>query len=153
MRSRHALLAILVALAGCVPVKQYKVTGGGPYDNFAYVDSLRCGLLQVGPSNVPKEFKVVDSESFAINPAGNRFGLSTRPHDYDLRRDKDPRAPYVRDRVYLVDSDGMRVDQRWNDGLWKFHFVLDGPNGRESRDYELRLGTFNYSPVINGPPN
>lgn len=140
-------------LAGCMPLKQYHVTGGQQYDNFGYMDHLHCGLLQIGPSNVPKASNIVDSESYAIAPDGKRFGISTELHDYDLRPEKDPRVPYVRDRVYLVDAKGKRVNRNWSDGLWKFHFVLDAPAGRDTRDFEMQLGTFNYNPVVHGPPN
>lgn len=136
-----------------MPLKQYHVTGGQQYDNFGYMDNLRCGLLQVGPSNVPKAFTIVDTESFAISPDGQRYGISTEPHGYDLRADKDPRVPYVRDRVYLVDAKGKRLNRNWKDGVWKFHFMIDAPTGRDARDYEMQLGTFNYNPVIHGPPN
>lgn len=136
-----------------MPLKQYDVTGGRRYDNFGYMDDLHCGLLQIGPSNVPKAFEVVDAESYAVAPDGKRFGISTEPHGYDLRPDKDPRVPYVRDRVYLVGANGRRFNRNWGNGLWKFHFVLDGPAGRDTRDYEMRLSTFHYNPLIHGPPN
>ena len=153
MRSAHVLLILMIALTGCMPVKQYHVTGGQQYDSFSYLDHLRCGLLQIGPSNIPKAFKIVDSESHAVSPDGKRVGISTEPHDYDLRPDKDPSAPYVRDRVYLVAADGKRVTRKWEDGLWEFHFVLDAPSGRETRDFEMQVSTFYYNPVVHGSPN
>ena len=136
-----------------MPIKQHDVSGGGQYDDFSYMEHLRCGLLQVGPSNVPKAFDVVDAESYAVAPDGKRFGIATEPHGYDLRADKDPLVPYVRDRVYLVDANGKRFKRNWADGLWTFHFVLDAPAGRDTRDYEMQLSTFHYNPLIHGAPN
>lgn len=136
-----------------MPLKQFDVTGGQQHDSFGYVDHLHCGLLQVGPPSVPKNFTIVDDESYAIAPDGKRFGISTEPHDYDLRSDNISRMPNVRDCVYLIDADGKRIDSNWKDGLWKFHFVINSPTGRDTRDFEMQLWTFNYNPAVHGPPN
>ncbi|CAA9400256.1 MAG: hypothetical protein AVDCRST_MAG64-1664, partial [uncultured Phycisphaerae bacterium] len=126
------LCAAALALTGCMPIKQENVTGGQLYDHFSYDDWDRHGLLQIGPSNVHKTVRVVDAESYAIAPNGKRYGIATEPHRYDLE-DPDDRAPYVRDRVYLVDDKGRRSKRNWADGWWEFVFVLDTPHGRDSR--------------------
>ena len=153
MRSEHVLLILMLAIAGCMPVKQYHVIGGQQYDSFSYSDHLCCGLLQIGPSNTPKAYTIVDAESHAVSPDGKRLGISTEPHDYDLRSDKDARVPYVRDCVYLVAADGKRDKRKWKDGLWRFHFMLDAPSGRETRDFNMQVSTFYYTPVVHGSPN
>ena len=147
-----AVLLMLVTFAGCMPLKQTHVTGAQQHDHFLYLERPPCGLVQFGPSNVAKDFVIVDAESYAIAPNGVRYGIVTEPHDYDVES-PDPAVPYVRDRVYLVDARGRRIRRAWDDGEWKLHFVLEKPAGREHREFEVQLGTFNYNPVLHGPPN
>ncbi len=132
-------------------LKQYNVTGGKEYDQFSYMDHYRCGLLAIAPTNAPKVVKIIDAESYAIDPNGVRRGIATEPHDYDLRPENE--GFYVRDRVYLIDAKGKRLKSNWKDGPWKFHFVMDTPTGRDVRDFDMQLGTFHYNPVVHGPPN
>ena len=147
--------AIAPLLAGCFPVKQPHVTGGQGYDDFGYVDSYCCsggyGLLQIGPSNVHKTVAVIDAESYAIGPDGERYGVVSKPHPYDVS-DPDPRAPYVRDRIYLLTERGRRL-WSWRDGDWRFVFALQTPHGRTTRTFNLSHWTFYYSPFLHGPPN
>jgi hypothetical protein len=155
MRATQVLvicIAALFLLPGCMPLQQSYVTGGEGYDHFSYHDYNDWGLLQIGPSNQPKTISIVDAESFAIGPRGKRYGVESEPHPYDLREDKDPRVPYVRDRIYLIDAKGKRLG-RWRNGGWQFTFVFDAPDGRESRHFNMTLWTFFYNPVIHGPPN
>ena len=153
MQSGNAVILCVMALAGCMPVKQSHMTGGQKHDSFLYIENERYALLQIGPSTVPKTFKIVDAESSAVAPDGTRYGISTKPHDYDLRPDKDAGVPYVRGRVYLVDASAARMTRSWQDGSWQFHFVRDGARGREVRDFTLDLSTFNYNPILHGAPN
>jgi hypothetical protein len=151
--ARFAFCSVFVALVGCTSVKQFNATGGEPFDSFGYYGDLHCGLLQIGPSSAPKSIRVLDGESYAIGPEGTRFGILSEPHPYDLRPDRDPLVPYVRDRIYLVDGDGERTTRNWTDGLWRFHFVIATASGREVRDFQLEVSSFNYNPIVHGPPN
>ena len=160
MRSAQLfILFVAAAMAGCTPLKQCRVTGGQEYDHFAYMDDLHCGLLQIGPSNVLKTIKIIDAESYAIAPGGTRYGIVTKPHDYDLKSDDDLpvmnylRVAYVRDRVYLVDTKGRRVGRSWTNGPWQFHFVMDTPHGRDTREFDMQIETFYYNPALHGAPN
>jgi hypothetical protein len=144
------LCAGACGLVGCVPVKQADVTGGRVYDNFGYDDWARYGLLQVGPSNVPKSVTVLEAESYAIAPNGTRYGIATEPHKYDLDN-TDDRVPYVRDRVYLVRANGRRTKRLWGDGRWEFVFVLQTPYGRDARQFTVDMSTFIYKPLVHRP--
>ena len=110
------------------------------------------GCLQIGPSNAPNSFNVIDAESYAVSPDQVRYGIETEPHPFDLREDKSPLVPYIRDRVYLVKADGKRLKRKWKNGRWQFHFALDGLTGRTGRDFTMDMGTFYYNPVVHGPP-
>lgn len=147
---RFIVLAVLAT--GCIPPKQRDVTGGQLYDSFEYVDHLHCGLLQIGPSNVPKSVSIVDPESYAIAPNGKRYGILTTPDPDDLKTEG-PAGRYVYDRVYLIDSRGRRINREWANGRWRFVFAIRTPNGPERREFDVRFWTFNYNPLVHGPPN
>lgn len=163
LRAVGVLVAAL-ALGGCIPLKQPMVTGGEQYDHFGYHDAYLWsggyGLLQVGPSNVVKAVAVVDAESCAVGPGGERYGVESEPHPPDLDQTPHPYpgeyadvpTPYVRDRIYLANAKGRRI-RSWRDGKWTFVFVLDTPRGRETREFAMTLGTFHYNPLVHGPPN
>ena len=38
-------------------------------------------------------------------------------------------------------------------GQWEFVFVLETPSGRDTRQFTVDVWTFNYVPMIHGPPN
>lgn len=152
LHQRLALLLALLLLSGCIPLKQYHVTGGQQYDAFSYMEHEGCGLLRIGPAQPHKTIEIVNDESYAIGPRGNRYGVESEPHPYDLREDRDPRLHYVRDRIYLTKESGKRL-KSWKNGEWQFTFVMDGPEGRDTREFEMTLGTFHYNPVVHGPPN
>jgi hypothetical protein len=71
------------------------------------------------------------------------------PHKFDLENSYAP----ARQRVYLLDANGIRIIKPWKKGRWKFHFALLMPQGEEARDLELVLSTFYYNPIIHGWPN
>lgn len=144
-------LAILLLLSGCIPLQQAYISGGEGYDDLGQFDQ-GWGLLMIGPSNRPKTVSIVDVESFAIGPRGERYVVESEPHPYDLREDRDSRVLYVRDRIYLVNARGKRLKHLRN-GEWQFTFVLNTPEGRDTRNFNMTLWTFFYNPVIHGPPN
>lgn len=147
LRALGVLVAAL-ALGGCIPLQQPMVTGGEQYDSFGYHDGY--GLLQVGPSNVVKTVAIVDAESYAVGPRGERYGVESEPHPHMGRNDA--RVPYVPDCIFLTNAKGRRI-RGWRDGKWTFVFALDTPRGRETREFAMTLSTFYYNPLVHGPPN
>ena len=136
---RLLLLAAACGSAGCIPVKQYNVTGVRAYDNFGYADG-GYGELKLGGSNAPRTATVVDAESYAIAPNGTRYGIQTVPE-----RRRNPDSPLnVGDRVYLVRPNGRRTTREWADGYWEFYFTLDTPYGRDFRHLTVEFWTFVY---------
>lgn len=149
MKPSVACLLLLFPLASCMVLKQESVNGGGPDDHFGYYETARCGLLQIGASSKPKEIKLVEQESYAISPDGVRYRIQTEEHPFDIEQG----YPYIRDRVYLIDKTGTRVSKDWKNGKWEFHFVIQGPKGRETRDFEPKYWNFYYCILIHGAPN
>lgn len=144
--------AIALLLTACAPLKQTRIVGGQGSDHFGYYGETGYGLLQIGPSNTPKRITVIDARSYAIAPNGSRFRIRTEPHAFDIET-KFPKTPYVRDRVYLLDSEGRKITRALKNGNWKFHFTLRTAKGVETRDFDADLWTFYYNPLIHGPPN
>src|SRR5262245_4496718 len=93
---------VLVLLSGFIPLTQTTVVGGRGYDHFGYYGEMRSGLLQIGPSNRKRTATVIPNKSYATAPDGTRHGISTEPHLFDIE-EKDPRVPYVRERIYVLD--------------------------------------------------
>ena len=144
-----ALAALFQFLAGCVPLTQANVTGGRRYDHFMYHEDMDSGLLQIGPSNRNRTATVIPGQSYATSPDGTRHSIATEPHQFDITQ----RYPYIRERIYLLDSNGNRVTRKWRNGRWTFHFALATPRGTETRDFQADLWTFLYNPVVHGSPN
>jgi hypothetical protein len=51
------------------------------------------------------------------------------------------------------DDQGHRINGSWKNGKWKFHFTLSTTKGMETRDFDAKLWTCFYIPIIDGPPN
>jgi hypothetical protein len=136
-------------LLGCIPLTQDRIVGGRGYDHFGYYEDMHCGLLQIGASNRRRTATIIPAKSYAIGPDGVRRALATQPHPYDLTAGH----PYVREQVYLLDGAGHRITRKWRNGAWTFHFALQTPTGRQTRDFHADLWTFYYNPLIHGPPN
>ena len=150
---RHlTTIAFATLLTACIPLKQARIVGGRGYDHFGYYGETGYGLLQIGPSSAPNRITVIDSQSYAIAPNGSRFRIRTEPHPYDIET-KSFKVPYIRDRVYVLDSAGRRITKPLKNGQWKFHFTFLTPQGVRTRYFDAKLWTFYYNPIIHGPPN
>lgn len=141
-----ALFTTSVALAGCVPLQQYQVSGTHQYEHLSVDGSYFIG--QFGSPQVPKTKRIIPTESYALSPKGEKFKVTIEPHDYDISRN----APYIRDRIYLVRDSGRRLS-RIGDGDWKLFIMLESAEDRELREITATVRTFNYHPIIHGPPN
>lgn len=136
--------------AGCVPVQQAQfdplypasfVTHFGNYDKMA--------LVQFGDASRRRRGTVMPEKSYATGPDGQRYGIATEPHEYDVANDTE----HVRERVYFVDRNGRRVTSL-DKGRWQARLVLELPSGREEvYEFAADVSTFYYSPFLHGGPN
>lgn len=134
--------------AGCVPMRNqaFSATGGEaddrfqPYANYGPQQRDTIAIVQLGPSHLPKPGTIIDAASYAIAPGGQRFGISTEPYAFDLAR-HDARTPNIRDALYLTTASGERDGSSWKDGDWTFVLVLDTPQGRQQRQFDVSLKT------------
>ncbi len=140
---------LLLILTGCIPLKQCDNTGGKGYDNFSFEDGY--GLLQIGPSNRKRTITLLTDKSYAISPKGKRYGIHSELDPYDQEK-HDSLAPYVKDKITLIDSNGKLVRGKLGNGTWYFHFEFLTPKGKESRDFKIRYWMYYYNPIWSGPP-
>jgi hypothetical protein len=103
----------------------------------------------IGRPDLPKRHTIQPEGSYVQSPGGTRYGIEVEPHKYDIEQ----KFPYVRDDVYLVDANRVRV-RKWANGIWKLHFVVV-ETGEKSSTIEMliRFWTFHYNPIVHGPPN
>lgn len=141
-----ALIASSLIASGCVPMRsqEYEVTGGAAYDRFDPYGNYgphhddNIAIVQLGPSNMPKTGTIIDSESYVITPKGKRVGISTEPYAFDVS-DRGPGVPNIRDALYLTNAKGSRDGSSWKDGKWRFFLVVETPQGRETRTFDLKV--------------
>jgi len=147
LKALGLIAATALSLTGCMPLKQ-QTTVSGPPD----VHTLLCDdqylLVQIGPSNIPNDHKIIASESYVVEPRGTRYHIQVEPHPFDVEQ----KFPYVRDRVYPVDGSGQRL-RRWPNGVWSIHLAVDTADARSTIDQQIKFWTFWYNPVFHGPPN
>jgi hypothetical protein len=136
-----------LALTGCMPLKQQTTVSGSPD-----VHTLLCDdqylLIQIGAANVPNDHKIIATESYVAPPRGTRYSVQIEPHPFDGEQ----KVPYVRDRVYPVDSSGHRL-RRWPNGVWSIHLTVETAGTRSTIDQQIKFWTFFYNPLFHGPPN
>lgn len=137
---------IVLALSGCIPLKQAAFEAQQPGDHFGYYGSY--GLLTIGSSSKKRAVKLVPEHSFAISPSGRRYSIRTKPHDYDLSQGH----TYIRDQIRIYDSKG-RHKTSLSDGKWTFVFAVDTGGRIEEHRFGSDVWTFFYNPVLHGPPN
>ena len=147
-RNMKSILIIVfcLLLQGCIPLQQYEITGTRQFEHLSVDDGYFMESLS--PSNQPKQKKIIADESYIVGPRGDRYLIELQSHDYDVRQ----QHPYIRDRIYPLDSKGNRLRSIRN-GDWTLHLVLESESGKEMRQFKAKLWSFFYSPVAHGAPN
>ncbi len=140
------LLTLLFLLSGCLPLEQYDITGAREFEHLSVNGSYF--MEQLGPSNKAKEIKIIANESYAIGPKNIKYRIELQSHDYDIAE----QFPYIRDRIYLLNSEGKRV-RSIGSGTWSLFLTLDSKEGKELREFTAKVWSFNYNPILHGPPN
>ena len=150
MKKMWKILAaiIVIIFIARISLPQGDFRGGQKYDHFAYHDMY--GLLQIGTSMKINNHKLNLEESYAISPDGDNLKIQTEPHQFDLEGHF-PEHPYVRDRIYVIKSNGKRYEDLTY-GRWEFHFTLDSPEGKVYRVFKGNISRFLYSPILHGLP-
>jgi hypothetical protein len=146
--SVYALGVLGLLLVGCIPLQQTDIKGGQGYDGFGWYNETGYGLLWIGPGNVKNTITVVDAKSYALGPNGIRYGVRSELHLFDVQQ----KYAYVRDEIHFLDAKGGQVSRLGN-GVWQFSFTFVKDGKEESRTFTRKLWTFNYVPIIDGPPN
>ena len=143
MRLSLTVLALLVFLTGCIPLRQETRVTGPVYPSLLLCDD-RYVLVGVDMHHE----KIIPEESHITDPKGKRYGIQVEPHQYDIEQ----KYSALRAEVYPCCADGSRL-QRWSNGIWSFHFVVETNGVARMIDQRQKYWTFYYNPIIHGPPN
>jgi hypothetical protein len=142
MKPPLVLLALLLVLSGCVPLREIALKHGPSRPQMTLYD--RCLLAGF---DLNRE-RIDTNSSFIESPGGKRYTLEVRPHQFDIEQN----YPYLSALLYPVGADGSRL-QGWRNGLWSFHFVVETNGTTHVIDQKWKYYTWIYCPLIHGWPN
>ena len=114
MKAHRLLPVLLLALTGCFSVREIARVQGPSHPDMTLYD--RCLLAGFDL----KHERVDTSSSYIESPAGKRYTLEVKPHQFDIEQQRS----YVSALLYPVAADGSPL-QGWRNGIWSFHFVVD----------------------------
>lgn len=146
MKTRAIFILLALVASGCLPLQQYDISGTRQYEHLSVVRGYF--MEQLSPVQKPKTKTIIANESYAISPKGRKYRIELQPHDFDLSE----ASPYIRDRIYLLNDSGKRI-RRISDGKWGLVLMIESAEGRELREFTAKTWTFNYNPILHGPPN
>ena len=69
------------------------------------------------------------------------------PNQWDIEQGRPPR------HELCIENKNGSIKKSWSDGLWKIVVNLENGNSKKTKELELKLWTFVYSPFIHGAPN
>ena len=133
----------MVLLSGCVPLRQEARVSGPVYPSL-----LLCNDRYVLVGMDMNRERIVAEQSHIDDPSGKRYTISIEPHRYDIEQ----KFNTLRADVYPCGSDGSRI-QRWLNGIWSFHFVVETNGVVRTIDQQWKYWTFYYNPTVHGAPN
>ena len=148
MKAVPFLILVGLLLSCCFRLQQTDIKGGVGYDDFGWFDEQSYGLLTIGLSNAANSIKMIDAKSYAIASDGTRYNVRSSPHEFDVTQ----KAAYVRDEITFWDGKGTKVRHLGN-GDWRFVFCFLRDGKERTAQFGGKLWTYNYIPVIDGPPN
>ena len=143
MKPSLTLLALMVLLTGCIPLRQEARVSGPVHPPLLLCDD-RYVLVGIDM----KREKIVAEQSHIVDPSGKRYTIQVEPHQYDIEQ----KFEALRADVYPCGADGSRI-RRWSNGIWSFHFVVETNGVAQAIDQQWKYWTFYYNPIIHGPPN
>lgn len=142
MKPSFAALALLVMLTGCIPLRQVSLVEGPVHPSVMLYDrSLLSGF------DLTRE-KIDANQSFLTSPAGKRYTLDIRPHQFDIEQ----KCDYVSALLFPIAEDGVPLGG-WRSGVWSFHFVVETNGVTQTIDQKWKYDFFYYNPIIHGRPN
>jgi hypothetical protein len=143
MKLPLTLLALIILLTGCIPLRQESCVSGPVYPSLLLCDD-RYVLAGIDMNHE----KIIEAQSYITAPSGKHYTIQIAPHQYDI----DQRFEALRAEVYPCDADSSRL-RHWSNGIWSFHFVIETNGVPEIIDQKWKYWTFYYNPIIHGPPN
>lgn len=143
----YTIAAILFFIVvGCMPLKQSEIISKSSDISGGYHSGYL--LVYVDQSSWHEKFEINQVKTLVEGPGNKKYQTFIKPHDFDLRENKSN----PRQRVYILNKDGKIVSS-WKDGVYTLFLVLENQNDRITKELQIGVGTFIYSPVFHGAPN
>jgi len=142
MKAYRLLPVLLLALTGCASVQEIALMQGPSHPTMTLND--RCLLAGFDLNHE----RVDTSSSYIESPAGMRYTLEIKPHQFDIEE----KRSYISALLYPVAADGTRL-QGWRNGIWSFHFVVATNGTTQVIDQKWKYYSWLYCPLIHGAPN
>ncbi len=139
----------VVGLQGCVPLPQMEPYPSRIPFSANYDHGNRYVSFSIGSENQPKDYQIVAQRSYVISPSGERHPIRVEPHAYDISQ----RHPFIRDDIFVLRSDEDSKPMLLHNGTWKFVLSCRRSDTVRQDEFSFRIWTFNYNPVLHGPPN
>jgi hypothetical protein len=95
----------------------------------------------------PKKFKINIESSYVQGPDGKKYSIFPVPNQWDIEQGRPPRYEYC-----TCNNEG-KIKKSWNDGIWHMFINLENNESKITKELELKISTFIYSPFIHGAPN
>jgi hypothetical protein len=142
MKPPLTILALMVMVSGCVPLREVSQVEGPAHPEIMLYD--RCLLSGF---DLNRE-KIDTQQSYIKSPAGKRYTIDVQPHQFDI----DQKRSYVSALLYPIAADGSQL-KGWRNGIWSFHFVVESNGVTQIIDQKWKYYFWLYCPLIYGAPN
>lgn len=150
----HSLLIFSVVtglFSGCIPLTQLQEDTSILNLHAIYNEEDKYVLFAAGQPDGqtrPKQYEILETNSYAVGPGKERHQLRIHPHIFDITAGH----AFVRDDIYILSSNGTEAIKP-EMGRWTFHLQMRQNGKIIEHDFSFQLWKFWYNPIIDGPPN
>lgn len=141
----------VVFFAGCMALPQVNILPSTS-DFSAFIDKRECLSVRWKRSSLSsREKPELDSAaSFVLSDSGKRFSVKFQENPYTV----DDRN-WVQGFLMLLEGNekGQTELVRWTNGHWHLHLEFTKKVKKDPIEVDIDISTFNYNPIIHGPPN
>ena len=137
---------ILLLSASCMPLKQTDIVSRSSDISGGY-NEAGCFDFHIDQQYWHKKFEMNVESSYVIGPTGEKYTIFAVPNQWDIEEGRPPRFEYC------TKYDNGKIKRSWEDGIWKVFIELKNDESKITKELELKIWTFFYSPFIHGAPN
>jgi len=129
-----------------MPLKQTDIVSRSSDISGGYSEN-GCFDIYVDQEYWPKKFKMNVESSYVVGPNGKKYSIFPVPNQWDIEEGRPPRYEYC-----LKNNEG-KIIKSCEDGIWKIFVKLENIESNITKELEIKIWTFIYSPFIHGAPN